>query len=85
MRPETGARMTWTLSSDRKIETRKQRIGAKAEPGWSTALPMLRIVPSAGAITRPSRAGTVRCGSLKKNTMAAVTAKPGQPQGGRRA
>src|SRR5581483_5829248 len=59
--PPTGARLTWTSSGDRKIDTRT------AGPTQGSAASVTASTrPSAGASTAPGRAGGVRSGSRKK-------------------
>src|SRR6266481_1320268 len=66
-RPPTGARLTWTSSGDRKIDTRT------AGPTHGSIASVTTITrPSAGATTAPGRAGGVRSGSRKKPRQASA-------------
>src|SRR4029077_19023079 len=69
-RPPTGARLTWTSSGDRKIDTRT----AGPTHGWVPAVTTITR-PSAGATTAPGRAGGVRSGSRKKPRQASVATR----------
>src|SRR5512143_351690 len=60
-RPPTGARLTWTSSGDRKIDTRV----AGPTHGSTTSVTAITR-PSAGATIAPGSAGGVRSGSRKK-------------------
>src|SRR5258707_1877770 len=66
-RPPTGARLTWTSSGERKIDTRT------AGPTHGSIASVTTITrPSAGATTAPGRAGGVRSGSRKKPRQASA-------------
>src|ERR1700730_3334814 len=66
-RPPTGARLTWTSSGERKIDT---RVAGATHGSIASVTTITR--PSAGATTAPGRVGGVRSGSRKKPRQASA-------------